>query len=62
MLDPRRPETIAPRPRYRLPHREETDVAVVLILVGTLVWLTLVLTLASGFHYIYRATRTAGKE
>ena len=32
------------------------------ILVETLVWLTLLLTLASGFHYIYRATRTAGKE
>lgn len=32
------------------------------ILVGALVWLTLALTLASGFHYIYRATRSAGKE
>jgi len=28
------------------------------IFVGALVWLTLAVTLASGFHYIYRATRT----
>jgi len=28
------------------------------VLVGALVWLTLAVTLASGFHYIYRATRT----
>ncbi len=27
-----------------------------------IVWLTLALTLASGFHYIYRATRSAGQE
>lgn len=32
------------------------------VLVGGLVWLTLALTLASGFHYIYRATRSAGQE
>jgi len=32
------------------------------VLVAGLVWLTLAVTLASGFHYIYRATMTAGAE
>jgi len=32
------------------------------VIVAGLVWLTLAVTLASGFHYIYRATRTAGAE
>jgi len=32
------------------------------VLVGALVWLTLALTLASGLHYIYYATRIAGAE
>ena len=32
------------------------------ILVGALVWLTLAVTLASGFHYIYRATLKAGGD
>ena len=31
------------------------------VIVEGLVWLTLALTLASGFHYIYRATRVASE-
>jgi cardiolipin synthase (CMP-forming) len=32
------------------------------VLVGALVWLTLAVTLASGLHYIYHATRVAGTD
>lgn len=32
------------------------------VIVGGLVWVTLAVTLASGFHYIVRATRIAGPE
>jgi cardiolipin synthase len=32
------------------------------VLVAGLVWLTLAVTLASGFHYIYRGTRVSGAE
>ncbi|PYS95190.1 MAG: hypothetical protein DMF50_09800 [Acidobacteria bacterium] len=32
------------------------------ILVSALAWLTLAITLASGFHYIYHATRVAGAD
>ena len=32
------------------------------IVIGVLVWLTLAMTLASGLHYIYHATRMAGTE
>jgi len=32
------------------------------VIVAALVWLTLAVTLASGFHYIYRGTMRAGAE
>jgi hypothetical protein len=32
------------------------------VLVAALCWLTLAVTLASGFHYIYRATLIDGAE
>ncbi len=32
------------------------------VVIGALVWLTLAMTLSSGLHYIYHATRIAGTE